>query len=73
MYTDGDHGHGCMSGVCSASDVRDLKHNFSHSYQAEAQCTWSKSMENGSSPYSFSLVAILPMCSNFDEQKCIGA
>jgi hypothetical protein len=28
-----------------------IKHNFSHSFQAEAQYTWSKSMDNGSSPY----------------------
>ena len=28
-----------------------LKHNFSHSYQMEAQYTWSKSMDNGSQPY----------------------
>lgn len=28
-----------------------LKHNFSHSYQMEAQYTWAKSMDNGSQPY----------------------
>lgn len=28
-----------------------LKHNFAHSYQMEAQYTWAKSMDNGSSPY----------------------
>ena len=28
-----------------------VKHNFSRSFQAEAQYTWSKSMDNGSSPY----------------------
>ena len=28
-----------------------LKHNFSRSYQMEAQYTWAKSMDNGSQPY----------------------
>ncbi len=28
-----------------------LRHNFSHQFQAEAQYTWSKSMDNGSQPY----------------------
>ncbi|MFT4113147.1 carboxypeptidase regulatory-like domain-containing protein [Silvibacterium sp.] len=28
-----------------------LKHNFAHSFQTEAQYTWSKSMDNGSQPY----------------------
>ncbi|WP_263367835.1 TonB-dependent receptor [Edaphobacter bradus] len=28
-----------------------VKHNFSRSYQVEAQYTWSKSMDNGSQPY----------------------
>jgi hypothetical protein len=28
-----------------------IKHNFARSYQMEAQYTWSKSMDNGSSPY----------------------
>lgn len=31
--------------------IATLKHNFSHSYQAEAQYTWAKSMDNGSQPY----------------------
>ena len=28
-----------------------VRHNFSHSFLAEAQYTWSKSMDNGSQPY----------------------
>lgn len=28
-----------------------IKHNFAHSFQAEGQYTWAKSMDNGSSPY----------------------
>jgi hypothetical protein len=28
-----------------------IKHNFSHSFQSEAQYSWAKSMDNGSSPY----------------------
>ena len=28
-----------------------LRHNFSHSFQAEGQYTWSRSMDNGSQPY----------------------
>lgn len=31
--------------------IATLKHNFSRSYQLEAQYTWSKSMDNGSQPY----------------------
>ena len=29
-----------------------IKHNFSHSFQIEGQYTWSKSMDEGSSPYT---------------------